>query len=235
MSGTAAGNKDTLRTASADAGGRQRWSLRGMTALVTGGTRGIGRAVVEELAALGAAADLRARLAEWDAAAATNHRGTVRDVSIRDQRKRLLRDQPRVHVRRTSGSRRARLLRLRRRRRLHGLHLRGYAMAKDAMNQLAKNVACEWAKDGIRANAVAPWYIRTPLVQGDLSREEYAESILGRTPQRRVGEPEEISSPVAFLCMPCASYITGTDYLRRRRKIATYSEKRAAIIKRDNY
>jgi len=56
---------------------------------------------------------------------------------------------------------------------------------------------------------VAPWYVRTPLVQGDLSREGYVGSILARTPARRVGEPEEISSLVAFLCMPCASYITG--------------------------
>ena len=84
-----------------------------------------------------------------------------------------------------------------------------YAMAKGAMNQLARNLACEWARDGVRANAVAPWYIRTPLVEGDLSREAYVESIVARTPARRVGEPEEISSLVAFLCMPCASYITG--------------------------
>ena len=33
------------------------------------------------------------------------------------------------------------------------------------MNQLAKNLACEWAKDYIRINCVAPWYIKTPLAQ----------------------------------------------------------------------
>lgn len=34
-----------------------------------------------------------------------------------------------------------------------------------AINQLAKNLACEWAKDNIRANSVAPWFIRTPLIE----------------------------------------------------------------------
>ncbi|KAK9998707.1 hypothetical protein SO802_018310 [Lithocarpus litseifolius] len=38
-----------------------------------------------------------------------------------------------------------------------------YSAAKGAVNQLAKNLVCEWAKDNIRSNSVAPWYIRTPL------------------------------------------------------------------------
>jgi tropinone reductase I len=38
-----------------------------------------------------------------------------------------------------------------------------YAMTKAAMAQLSKNLACEWAGDGIRVNCVAPWYIYTPL------------------------------------------------------------------------
>lgn len=33
------------------------------------------------------------------------------------------------------------------------------------MNQLTRNLACEWAKDGIRVNGVAPWFINTPLVE----------------------------------------------------------------------
>jgi Tropinone reductase 1 len=38
-------------------------------------------------------------------------------------------------------------------------------MTKSAMNMLTKYLACEWAKDGVRVNAVAPWYINTPLAK----------------------------------------------------------------------
>ena len=40
-----------------------------------------------------------------------------------------------------------------------------YAMTKAAMAQMSYNLACEWAKDNIRINTIAPWYIDTPLVQ----------------------------------------------------------------------
>lgn len=80
---------------------------------------------------------------------------------------------------------------------------------KGAINQLTKYLACEWAKDNIRSNAVAPWYIRTPMVEKVLSNQEYLEEVYSRTPLRRLGEPSEVSSLVAFLCMPASSYITG--------------------------
>jgi len=85
----------------------------------------------------------------------------------------------------------------------------GYGMTKAAMNQLTVNLACEWAKDGIRVNAVAPWYINTPLAAQVLSNEDYKNEVLSFTPMNRVGEVEEVASLVAYLCMPAASYITG--------------------------
>lgn len=84
-----------------------------------------------------------------------------------------------------------------------------YAMTKAALNQLATNLACEWAKDGIRVNSVCPWYIATPLAQQVLADADYEAKVLAATPMRRVGEPHEVASTMAFLCMPAAGYITG--------------------------
>jgi Tropinone reductase 1 len=84
-----------------------------------------------------------------------------------------------------------------------------YGMAKAAVVQLTKNLACEWAADGIRVNAVAPWYIRTDRTAGKLSDPAYYDEVVERTPMRRIGEPEEVAAAVAFLCLPAASYITG--------------------------
>lgn len=84
-----------------------------------------------------------------------------------------------------------------------------YAMTKAALVQLTRSLAVEWAEDGIRVNAVAPWFIHTPLTESLLSKPEVLNAVQSRTPLGRVGEPEEISGLVAFLCMPTASYITG--------------------------
>ena len=84
-----------------------------------------------------------------------------------------------------------------------------YGMSKAAMHQMTTNLAVEWAEDGVRVNAVAPWYIRTRRTSGKLSDPDYLDEVLLRTPMGRVGEPEEVAAAVAFLCLPAAAYITG--------------------------
>jgi Tropinone reductase 1 len=84
-----------------------------------------------------------------------------------------------------------------------------YAMTKAAIEQLTRYLAVEWARDGIRVNAVAPWYIDTPLVAPVLGDPVARERILARTPMQRVGQPEEAAAAVAFFCLPAASFVTG--------------------------
>ncbi len=84
-----------------------------------------------------------------------------------------------------------------------------YGMTKAALIQLSKNLAAEWAHDKIRVNAVAPWYIETPLAKTVLQNETYLKEVLDGTPMERIGQPEEVAAAVAFLCMPAAAYITG--------------------------
>ncbi|MBB6610224.1 SDR family oxidoreductase [Pontibacter sp. Tf4] len=84
-----------------------------------------------------------------------------------------------------------------------------YGMTKAALTQLTRNLAAEWAPAGIRVNAVAPWYIRTPLAETVLQNEEFYQNVISRTPARKIGEPADVASTIAFLCMPAAAYITG--------------------------
>ena len=84
-----------------------------------------------------------------------------------------------------------------------------YGASKAALHQLTKNLAVEWASEGVRVNAVAPWYIRTRRTAAPLHDAEYFDEVIERTPMRRIGEPSEVAAAVAFLCLPAASYITG--------------------------
>ena len=84
-----------------------------------------------------------------------------------------------------------------------------YAATKAALDQLARNWACEWARDGIRVTAVKPFYIDTPLASGVVGDPRQLQQVLDATPSRRVGSPEDVAGVVAFLCSRAAAHVTG--------------------------
>lgn len=84
-----------------------------------------------------------------------------------------------------------------------------YAITKAGLIQLTKNLAVEWAEDNIRVNAVAPWYIKTPLTEKLLSDNSFLKSVLNRTPMKRYGKPEEVANVIVFLSSEASSFVTG--------------------------
>nr|WP_170124992.1 glucose 1-dehydrogenase [Pseudaminobacter salicylatoxidans] len=89
-------------------------------------------------------------------------------------------------------------------------NLSAYATSKAGVIQLTRALALEWAREGIRVNALCPGYIET-----DINREffssEAGDQLVRRIPQRRLGKPEELDGALLLLASSAGSYITGSS------------------------
>lgn len=84
-----------------------------------------------------------------------------------------------------------------------------YSASKGGVNQLTRVMALEWAKNGVRVNAVAPTYFETELVTQIRNDPKRFNFINERTPMGRWGQPEEIEGIIIFLAAPASDFITG--------------------------
>jgi 3-oxoacyl-[acyl-carrier protein] reductase len=226
-------------------------SLEGKTALVTGGSRGIGAAVARELARAGASVVVGYRSGAEEAesiAAEIDGKAVQADVSSAEDAKRIVdeagdldvlvnnagitrdgvlarmtdddwrsvletnlssvfytcRAVSRGMMKRRSGA----IVNLSS---IVGLHgnwgQANYAASKGGIVAFTKSLAQELGSRGVRANVVAPGYIKTQLT--DAIPEEARQQMLGLTPLGRFGEPEDVARAVRFLCSDDAAFITG--------------------------
>jgi NAD(P)-dependent dehydrogenase (short-subunit alcohol dehydrogenase family) len=84
-----------------------------------------------------------------------------------------------------------------------------YQASKGGVVNLTRALALEWAADNIRVNAVAPTYVRTDLTVPIFSNPEILKNVMTHMPLGRLPEPEEIAAAIVYLCSPAARCITG--------------------------
>ena len=226
-------------------------SLDGKTALVTGASRGIGKAIAVELAAAGASVVVGYRSGQEEAEALATElggRAIQADVSSSDDARRLIEEAGDLDILvNNAGLTRDGLLarmsdddwrtvidtnlssvfytcravtRPMMKKRagsivnissIVGVHgnwgQTNYAASKAGIIGFTKSLARELGSRNVRANVVAPGYVKTQLT--DVLPEEATEAMLTNTPLGRLGEPEDVAGAVRYLCSDAASFITG--------------------------
>jgi 3-oxoacyl-[acyl-carrier protein] reductase len=226
-------------------------SLEGKTALVTGASRGIGRAIAAELATAGASVVVGYRSGKDEAEALAGEigaRAVQADVSTAEDAARLVEEAGDLDILvNNAGLTRDGLLarmsdddwrtvidtnlasvfytcravcRPMMKKRagsivnissIVGVHgnwgQTNYAASKAGIIGFTKSLARELGSRGVRANVVAPGYVKTQLT--DVLPEEATKAMLDNTPLGRLGEPEDVAGAVRFLCSDAAAFITG--------------------------
>jgi 3-oxoacyl-[acyl-carrier protein] reductase len=226
-------------------------SLEGKTALVTGASGGIGRAIASELAAAGASVVIGYRSGQDEAEALASElgaRAVQADVSSAEEAARLVADAGDLDILvNNAGLTRDGLLarmsdddwrvvletnlssvfytcravcRPMMKKRagaivnvssIVGVHgnwgQTNYAASKAGIIGFTKSLARELGSRNVRANVVAPGYVKTQLT--GVLPEEATAAMLQNTPLGRLGEPEDVAGAVRFLCSDAASFITG--------------------------
>jgi NAD(P)-dependent dehydrogenase (short-subunit alcohol dehydrogenase family) len=85
-----------------------------------------------------------------------------------------------------------------------------YAVSKAGLLHLTRLLALEWARHRIRVNALVPGYLHTDITSGYLDSDSGRET-MRRIPQRRLGEPAELTLPLLLLASDASSYMTGSQ------------------------
>ncbi|HET9242270.1 MAG TPA: 3-oxoacyl-[acyl-carrier-protein] reductase [Gaiella sp.] len=230
-------------------------SLEGKVALVTGGSRGIGRAIAVELGKAGAEVVVGYRTGREEAeevAAAVDGRAVAADVSDPESAKALVEaaGELDILVNNAGVTRDGVLARMSdddwrtvldtnlssvfytcraaarpmMKRRggaivnvssIVGVHgnfgQTNYAASKAGIIGFTKSLARELGSRNVRANVVAPGYVRSQLT--DVLPEEATQTMLANTPLGRLGDPEDVAGAVRFLCSSEAAFVTGAVLL----------------------
>lgn len=84
-----------------------------------------------------------------------------------------------------------------------------YTASKGGLSQITKTMANDWAKYGIRVNAIGPGFFSTDIVQWAQKDPELYPRLVGRTAMKRFGKPEELGGVALFLASEASSYVTG--------------------------
>lgn len=88
-------------------------------------------------------------------------------------------------------------------------HVAAYAASKAGVVQLTKALALEWARHGIRVNALCPGYIETPI-NAEFFATDAGQAVIKRIPQRRLGQPADLDGALLLLASDASAYMTGS-------------------------